>query len=131
MSPSRLRVRRTGLEGAARPLGFGRSLGSEADVHEVTRAPSATQGAGALTVLERIDAGRAAMAAGSNRNGRDRGPRAGSAMARRATGAIETHEWRDGRTVTVRARLRADGRRLNLGVAHSRAAPGVPLAAAA
>jgi hypothetical protein len=34
-----------------------------------------------------------------------------SAMARRATGTIETHPWRDGRTVTVRARLRAYDRR--------------------
>jgi hypothetical protein len=32
-------------------------------------------------------------------------------MARRATGTIETHPWRDGRTVTVRARLRAYGGR--------------------
>src|SRR3954451_21847478 len=35
-------------------------------------------------------------------------------MAPRATGAIETHEWRDGRTVTVRARLRAYGRRYRI-----------------
>jgi integrase len=35
-------------------------------------------------------------------------------MARRATGAIETHAWRDGRTVTVRARLRAYGRRYRI-----------------
>jgi hypothetical protein len=34
-----------------------------------------------------------------------------SGMARRATGTIETHAWRDGRTVTVRARVRAYGRR--------------------
>jgi hypothetical protein len=58
-------------------------------------------------VLERSDTARAAMAAGSNGKGRDRGPGAGSGMAPRATGAIETREWRDGRTVTVRARLRA------------------------
>jgi hypothetical protein len=37
-----------------------------------------------------------------------------SAVARRATGAIETHAWRDGRTVTVRARLRAYGRRYRI-----------------
>jgi hypothetical protein len=35
-------------------------------------------------------------------------------MARRATGAIDTHAWRDGRTVTVRARLRAYGRRYRI-----------------
>jgi hypothetical protein len=35
-------------------------------------------------------------------------------MAPRATGAIETHEWRDGRTVTVRARMRACGRRYRI-----------------
>jgi integrase len=35
-------------------------------------------------------------------------------MARRATGAIETHAWRDGRTVTVRARLRAYGERYRI-----------------
>jgi hypothetical protein len=35
-------------------------------------------------------------------------------MARRATGAIETHAWRGGRTVTVRARLRAYGRRYRI-----------------
>jgi hypothetical protein len=35
-------------------------------------------------------------------------------MARRATGTIETHPWRDGRTVTVRARLRAYGRRYRI-----------------
>jgi hypothetical protein len=65
-------------------------------------------------VLERIDTTDAAIAAGSNGNGRDRGPRAASGMAPRATGAIETHEWRDGRTVTVRARLRAYGRRYRI-----------------
>jgi integrase len=32
-------------------------------------------------------------------------------MAPRASGAIETHNWRDGRTVTIRARVRAYGRR--------------------
>jgi Phage integrase, N-terminal SAM-like domain len=37
-----------------------------------------------------------------------------SPVARRATGAIETHAWRDGRTVTVRARLRAYGRRYRI-----------------
>ena len=35
-------------------------------------------------------------------------------MARPATGTIETHEWRDGRTVTVRVRLRAYGRRYRI-----------------
>ena len=35
-------------------------------------------------------------------------------MAPRATGAIETHAWRDGRTITVRARLRAYGRRYRI-----------------
>jgi hypothetical protein len=74
----------------------------------------ATQQAEASTVLERIDTTRAAMAAGSNGNRHDRGPRAGSGMAPRATGAIETHEWRHGRTVTVRARLRAYGRRYRI-----------------
>jgi hypothetical protein len=33
-----------------------------------------------------------------------------NAMAPRASGAIETHAWRDGRTVTIRARVRAYGR---------------------
>jgi hypothetical protein len=37
--------------------------------------------------------------------------RSGSAMPPRASGAIETHAWRDGRTVTIRARVRAYGRR--------------------
>ena len=32
-------------------------------------------------------------------------------MAPRASGAIETHAWRDGRTVTIRGRVRAYGRR--------------------
>lgn len=32
-------------------------------------------------------------------------------MPRQATGSIETHKWRDGRTVTFRARFRAYGRR--------------------
>jgi integrase len=43
-------------------------------------------------------------------------------MARRATGTIETHAWRDGRTVTVRARLRAYGQRyrLDFGTNHER-----------
>jgi integrase len=35
-------------------------------------------------------------------------------MARKASGAIETHTWRDGRTVTVRARVRAYGRRYRI-----------------
>jgi integrase len=35
-------------------------------------------------------------------------------MARPASGAIETHAWRDGRTVTVRARLRAHSRRYRI-----------------
>jgi integrase len=65
-------------------------------------------------VHERNDTTRLAMAAGSNGNRRDGGPRAGSGMAPRATGAIETHHWRDGRTVTVRARLRAYGRRYRI-----------------
>jgi integrase len=34
-----------------------------------------------------------------------------SAMPRQATGSIETHRWRDGRTLTFRARFRAYGRR--------------------
>ena len=114
MSVSRLRVRSAGRDGAARLLVSGGSSGPEPDVHEVSRALSATQQAKAITVLERIDKTRAAVAAGSNGNRRDRGPRAGSGMAPRATGAIETHEWRDGRTVTVRARLRAYGRRYRI-----------------
>jgi len=32
-------------------------------------------------------------------------------MPRQATGSIETHPWKDGRTVTFRARFRAYGRR--------------------
>ena len=32
-------------------------------------------------------------------------------MPRQATGSVETHEWRDGKTVTYRARFRAYGRR--------------------
>jgi integrase len=35
-------------------------------------------------------------------------------MAPRASGAIETHAWRDGRTVTIRARVRAYGRRYRI-----------------
>jgi hypothetical protein len=34
-----------------------------------------------------------------------------SAMPRQATGSVETHHWRDGRTVTFRVRFRAYGRR--------------------
>src|SRR3954470_15603496 len=37
-----------------------------------------------------------------------------NAMAPRASGAIETHAWRDGRTVTIRARVRAYGRRYRI-----------------
>ena len=33
------------------------------------------------------------------------------AMPRPATGSIETHPWKDGRTVSFRARVRANGRR--------------------
>src|SRR4051794_32775025 len=40
--------------------------------------------------------------------------RSGNAMPPRSSGAIETHAWRDGRTVTVRARLRAYGRRYRI-----------------
>jgi len=56
----------------------------------------------------------AARAAGADENSRQRGHARASGMARRATGAIETHAWRDGRTVTVRARLRAYGRRYRI-----------------
>jgi integrase len=35
-------------------------------------------------------------------------------MPRQASGAIETHAWRDGRTVTIRARVRAYGRRYRI-----------------
>jgi integrase len=38
----------------------------------------------------------------------------GSTLAPRASGAIETHAWRDGRTVTIRARVRAYGRRYRI-----------------
>src|SRR4051794_38915835 len=43
-----------------------------------------------------------------------------SAMPPRASGAIEPHAWRDGRTVTIRARVRAYGRRyrIDLGTNH-------------
>src|SRR3954453_7315755 len=66
------------------------------------------------------DGGRAARAAGSRAGAGQLGRSGGSAMARRATGAIETHPWRDGRTVTVRARLRAYGRRyrIDFGTTH-------------
>jgi hypothetical protein len=37
-----------------------------------------------------------------------------NAMAPRARGAIETHAWRDGRTVTIRARVRAYGQRYRI-----------------
>jgi hypothetical protein len=40
--------------------------------------------------------------------------RSGNAMPPRANGAIETHAWRDGRTVTIRARVRAYGRRYRI-----------------
>src|SRR4051794_1466085 len=40
--------------------------------------------------------------------------RSGNAMPPRSSGAIETHAWRDGRTVTIRARVRAYGRRYRL-----------------
>src|SRR3954470_17631003 len=40
-----------------------------------------------------------------------------SAMPPRASGAIETHAWRDGRTVTIRARVRAYGRRYRIDLA--------------
>jgi integrase len=43
--------------------------------------------------------------------GRRHARRSASAMPPRASGAIETHVWRDGRTVTIRARVRAYGRR--------------------
>jgi hypothetical protein len=56
----------------------------------------------------------AAEAAGAGGNSRERGRPGVSGMARRATGAIETHAWREGRTVTVRARLRAYGRRYRI-----------------
>ena len=49
----------------------------------------------------------AVAAAGGGAGSRYLGRSGDSAVARRATGAIETHAWRDGRTVTVRARLRA------------------------
>jgi integrase len=41
-------------------------------------------------------------------------------MPPRASGTIETHAWRDGRTVTIRARVRAYGRRhrIDLGTNH-------------
>jgi integrase len=43
-----------------------------------------------------------------------------AAMPRPATGSIETHPWKDGRTVSFRARVRADGRRwrIDLGTNH-------------
>jgi integrase len=53
-------------------------------------------------------------AAGGGAGAAERGSGSDSAVARRATGAIETHAWRDGRTVTVRARLRAYGRRYRI-----------------
>src|SRR3954469_24543750 len=40
--------------------------------------------------------------------------RSGNAMPPRSSGAIETHAWRDGRTVTIRARVRAYGRRYRI-----------------
>jgi integrase len=41
-------------------------------------------------------------------------------MPRRATGRVEPHEWADGRTVTFRLKVRADGRRytISLGTNH-------------
>jgi hypothetical protein len=96
VSVSRLCVRSAGCDSAARPLGSGGTWGPEPDVHAVSRAPSATQQAEASTVLERIDKTRAAVAAGSNGNRYDRGPRAGSGMAPRATGAIEVHNGATG-----------------------------------
>ena len=44
-----------------------------------------------------------------------------SAMPRQATGTVETHQWRDGRTVTFRARFRAYGRRwrIDFGTNHA------------
>jgi hypothetical protein len=62
-------------------------------------------GRGDIAALARADGG-----AGSGQLGRS----GGSAVARPPTGAIETHAWRDGRTVTVRARLRAYGRRYRI-----------------
>src|SRR4051794_36165213 len=56
---------------------------------------------------ERIDP-TAASAAHDHGGGRR------SAMPPRASGAIETHAWRDGRTVTIRARVRVYGRRYRI-----------------
>jgi hypothetical protein len=41
-------------------------------------------------------------------------------MPRRATGTIEPHQWTDGRTVTFRLKVRADGKRytVSLGTNH-------------
>jgi len=46
--------------------------------------------------------------------------RLGSAMPRKPSGSIETHEWTDGRTVTYRLRVRVEGRRhrVDLGTNH-------------
>ena len=43
-----------------------------------------------------------------------------AAMPRRATGTIDPHKWTDGRTVTFRLKVRADGKRytLSLGTNH-------------
>jgi integrase len=43
-----------------------------------------------------------------------------SAMPKKPSGSIETHEWMDGRTVTYRLRVRVDGRRhrVDLGTNH-------------
>lgn len=60
------------------------------------------------------DTAAAEESAGGGGNARQRRWLRASGMARRATGAIETHTWRDGRTVTVRARLRAYGRRYRI-----------------
>lgn len=60
------------------------------------------------------DTAAAVESAGAGGNARQRRWLGASGMARRATGAIETYTWRDGRTVTIRARLRAYGRRYRI-----------------
>ena len=104
-------VSRGFLSGASRGVGttrLGRWANRWANREGEAAAPgAATQPAEAMATPERT--GPAASAAVYAHGGG-----CANAMAPRASGAIETHARRDGRTVTIRARVRAYGRRYRI-----------------